>query len=120
MQSDKPFDIATCVYHTGLDPFTKEEVYIARQLRDRKLQRALMQFFEPENYFTVREAPIQAGRADLIGAGCNCLIPAHPPKVAIEARRRRANEAARGDHSDRVTNPANGEPAGERGLPKQG
>ena len=51
-------DIATCMYYTGIDPFTKEEVYVARGLRDRKLQRALMQFFKPENYFTVREALI--------------------------------------------------------------
>ena len=52
-------DIATCIYHTGLDPFTGEEVYVANGLRDRKMQRALMQFFKPENYFTVREALIQ-------------------------------------------------------------
>ncbi len=115
-----PFDIATCMYYTGLDPFTKEAVYIARGLRDRKMQRALMQFFKPENYFTVREALIQAGRADLIGDGCDCLIPAHPPKAAIEARRRRANEAARDDHYHSVANPAKGEPAGERGLQNPG
>ncbi len=42
-----PFDIATCMYYTGIDPFTKQEVYIARGLRDRKMQRALMQFFKP-------------------------------------------------------------------------
>jgi hypothetical protein len=108
------------MYYTGIDPFTKEEVYVARGLRDRKLQRALMQFFKPENYFTVREALTQAGRSDLIGGGCDCLIPAQPPKEAIETRRRRANEAARGDHYHSVANPAKGEPAGERGLPKQG
>ena len=56
-----PFDIAACMYHTGLDPFTKKPVYIAKHLRDRKLQRALMQFFKPENYFEVRQAP-GAGR----------------------------------------------------------
>ena len=39
-------DIATCMYYTGLDPFTKEEVYIARNLLDRKPQRALLQFFK--------------------------------------------------------------------------
>ena len=55
-------DIATCMYYTGIDPFTKEEVYIARNLRARKLQRALMQFFKPENYFMVRESLLQAGR----------------------------------------------------------
>jgi hypothetical protein len=112
-----PFDIATCMYYTGIDPFTKEEVYIAKGLRDRKMQRALMQFFKPENWFTVREALIQAGRQDLIGNGCDCLIPAQPPKEAIEARRRRANDP---DHYHTVANPAKGERPGERGLPKKG
>jgi uncharacterized radical SAM protein YgiQ len=115
-----PFDIATCMYYTGFDPFTGEEVYVAKGLRDRKLQRALMQFFKPENYFMVREALLKAGRGDLIGNGCDGLIPAHPPKAAIEARRRRANEAVKGDHYHSVANPAKGEPVGERGLPNQG
>src|SRR5208283_2360295 len=97
-----------------------KEVYVAKGLRDRKMQRALMQFFKPENYFTVREALTEAGRADLIGNGCDCLIPAHPPREAIEARRRGANEAARADHYHSVANPAKGEPAGERELPNQG
>jgi radical SAM superfamily enzyme YgiQ (UPF0313 family) len=113
-----PFDVATCMYYTGIDPFTKEEVYVARGLRDRKLQRALMQFFKPENYFTVRGALIQAGRADLIGGGCDCLIPVHPPKEALEARRQRANRAVQGDddHYHTVANPAKGEKPGERGA----
>jgi uncharacterized radical SAM protein YgiQ len=97
-----PFDIAACMYHTGLDPFTKKPVYIAKHLRDRKLQRALMQFFKPENYFEVRKALEQAGRQDLIGEGCDCLIPSRPPREALDQRRRRANEALReqtsGDH----------------------
>ncbi len=63
-----------------MGPFTKEEVYVARGLRDRKMQRAPMQFFKPSNSFTVREALLQAGRGDLIGGGCDCLIPANPPK----------------------------------------
>ncbi len=79
-----------------------------------------MQFFKPENWFTVREALIQAGRQDLIGGGCDCLIPAQPPKEALTARRERANEAARGDHYHTVANPAKGEPVGERSLPNQG
>src|ERR671937_3265707 len=96
---------------------TKQEVYVAKGLRDRKMQRALMQFFKPGNWFTVREALIQAGRQDLIGSGCDCLIPAQPPKEAIEARRRRANDL---DHYHTVANPAKGEKPGERGLPNQG
>ena len=57
-----PFDIATCLYYTGIDPFTKKPVKIAKGMRDRKMQRPLMQFFKPANYFTVREALIEAGR----------------------------------------------------------
>ena len=108
-----PFDIATCMYYTGIDPFTKKPVSTARHIRDRKMQRALMQFFKPENYFEVREALIQAGRGDLIG-GCDGLISANPPKEAIEARRRQANAVARGDHYHSVANPAEGEAPGER------
>jgi uncharacterized radical SAM protein YgiQ len=97
-----PFDIATCMYYTGIDPFTKKPVNTAKNLRDRKLQRALMQFFKPENYFEVREALIRAGRGDLIG-GCEGLIPANPPKEAIEARRRQVNAGS--DHYHTVPNP---------------
>jgi uncharacterized radical SAM protein YgiQ len=115
-----PFDVATCMYYTGIDPFSKQAVYIAKGLRDRKMQRALMQFFKPENWFTVREALIQAGKADLIGSGCDCLIPAQPPKEAIEARRRQANRAVKSDdendHYHTVANPAKGETPGERGA----
>jgi hypothetical protein len=117
IQSGATFDIATCMYYTGLDPFTKKPVYIAKGLRDHKMQRALMQFFKPENYFTVREALLQARRPDLIGHGCDCLIPAQPPKEAIEARRRRANDP---DHYHTVPNAAKGEKPGERGLPNMG
>ncbi|MHC5110056.1 MAG: YgiQ family radical SAM protein [Planctomycetota bacterium] len=89
-----PFDIAACMYHTGIDPLTMKEVFVAKFLRDRKLQRALMQFFKPENYFTVRKALLQADRADLIGDGCDALIPTNPPREAIEARREMANRHA--------------------------
>jgi hypothetical protein len=88
---------------------------VKKNLKDRKMQRALMQFFKPENYFTVREALIQAGRSDLIG-GCDGLIPANPPKEAIEARRKQAND----DHYHTVANPAKGEQPGERGLSNKG
>src|SRR5437660_5348099 len=115
-----PFDIATALWYTGIDPFRKQEAYVTKGLRDRKMQRALMQFFKPENWFSVREALIQAGRQDLIGSGCDCLIPAQPPKEAIEARRRQANGAVNGDddHYHTVANPAKGEKPGERGLDK--
>jgi Domain of unknown function (DUF3362) len=79
------------MYYTGIDPFSMQEVYIARNLNDRKMQRALLQFFKPENYFEVRKALETVGRTDLIGGGCDELIPAQPPKEALTARRNNAN-----------------------------
>jgi hypothetical protein len=111
-----PADIATALYYTGIDPFTKKPVHVAKSMRDRKMQRALMQFFKPANWFTVREALVEAGRQDLIGNGCDCLIPANPPKEALEKRRRQANQAVQGDHYHTVANPARGEVPGERGA----
>jgi uncharacterized radical SAM protein YgiQ len=64
-----PMDVATAMYYTGFDPFTKKPVYIAKKMRERKFQRALLQFFKPENYFEVRTALLAAGRGDLIGDG---------------------------------------------------
>jgi len=54
MQSPVFFDIATCMYYTGIDPFTKKQVKIAKGMCDRKMQQTLMQFFKPENWFAVR------------------------------------------------------------------
>jgi len=112
-----PIDIATCMYYTGLDPFTKRPVHVARHLRDRKLQRALLQFFKPENYFEVRQALEQAGRHDLIGAGCDCLIPSSPPVEALRKRREEANRQIkrRQERDQRSQEPAAGE-TGKRGY----
>ena len=93
-----PFDVATAMFYTGIDPFTKKPVHVAKALRDRKLQRALMQFFKPANYFEVRKALRQAGRTDLIGNDCESLIPPTPPRKALEARRKDANARFHGDY----------------------
>ncbi len=97
-----PFDVATAMYYTGIDPFTKKPVYVAQHLRDRKLQRALMQFFKPENYFEVRKALEQAGRQDLIGPGCDSLIPDQPPREALEHRRKEANSKFKGEFVHKI------------------
>ncbi|HPG28983.1 MAG TPA: DUF3362 domain-containing protein, partial [Myxococcota bacterium] len=74
-----PMDIATCMYWTGIDPLTMQPVATAKRLRDRTVQRALLQYFAPENWATVRDALVRAGREDLIGDGPECLIPSRPP-----------------------------------------
>ncbi len=93
-----PLDVATSMYYTGLDPFTLKEVFIAKALRDRKSQRAMMQFFKPENYFEVRDALRSVNRTDLIGEGCDCLIPSRPPREAVDRRREDANKRFRGEY----------------------
>jgi radical SAM superfamily enzyme YgiQ (UPF0313 family) len=100
-----PLDVATSMYYTGVDPFSNKPVPIARNLRERKLQRALMQFFKPENYFEVRQALREAGRQDLIGPGCDCLIPATPPPEAIERRRNSANARFQGEYVHQIDGP---------------
>lgn len=110
-----PLDVATCMYYTGMDPFTKKPIFIAKSLRDRKMQRALMQFFKPENYFEVRKALSEAGRQDLIGSGCDCLIPAKAPKSAIEKRRKAAGKQFRGDYVHQINGPDQTGIAGENG-----
>jgi radical SAM superfamily enzyme YgiQ (UPF0313 family) len=87
-----PHDLATAMYYTERNPETGLPMPVAKGMRDRRLQRALLQFFKPENYFEVREALLKAGRGDLIGSGCDALIGAHPPKEALLARRERAEK----------------------------
>ncbi len=87
-----PMDVATAMYWTGLDPRTLKPVPTARRLKDRQMQRALLQFFKPENWHDVKAALVQAGREDLIGNAPHCLIPRRPPATARRpqrARRRR-------------------------------
>ena len=55
-----------------------------------------------------RKALEEAGRTDLIGAGCDALIPAQPPQEALRARREQANRDVRGDHVHTVPNRAKG------------
>lgn len=99
-----PFDIATCMYYTGIDPMSRKPVHVDKHLKNRKLQRALMQFFKPENYFLVREALEAAGRTDLIG-GCNALIPEHPPAIALQMRREKSNQEFQGKYVHQVPVP---------------
>ncbi len=91
-----PFDVATCMYHTGIDPISKTEVHVDKHLKNRKLQRALLQFFKLENYFQVRQALEMAGREDLIGSHCDALIPAFAPRQAVLSRRENAQRDAAG------------------------
>jgi uncharacterized radical SAM protein YgiQ len=81
-----PMDPATCMYYTETDPANGEPVYVAKGSRERRLQRALLQFWKPENYADVCEALSLSGREDLIGVGPDCLISIRPPRQASRGR----------------------------------
>ena len=61
-----PGTLSTCMYYTGIDPFTNEAVYIPRDIEEKRMQRALMHFNKGENKERVKKALIKAGREDLI------------------------------------------------------
>ena len=111
-----PMDIATCIYHTGIDPLTMAPVDTVKKLRDRQTQRALMQFFEPRNWFVVHKALVDAGRRDLIGSAKHCLIAATPPPEAVAAKRREATEATHVHAEDAGTQPTIGYRPGRKGA----
>jgi len=90
-----PMDWATAIYWTGLDPRTLTPVPVARTLRDRTTQRALLQWFKPENWYAVHDALTKAGRQDLIGHHPEALIPPRPTEAAVAAERRLADQRRR-------------------------
>ena len=74
-----PGTISTCMYYTGIDPFTMKSVYVARDPHEKDMQRALLQWKRPDKRRLVMEALKKAGREDLIGYGSGCLIRPDAP-----------------------------------------
>jgi radical SAM superfamily enzyme YgiQ (UPF0313 family) len=70
-----PMAMATCMYHTGIDPLTMTPVYTATGLRAKKLQKSLLLYWSPDQWPLAREALREAGHADLIGTGPDALVP---------------------------------------------
>lgn len=69
-----PSTISTCMYYTGVDPRTMQPVYVAHDPHEKAMQRALIQYKNPQNYDLVHEALEKVHRTDLIGFGRKCLI----------------------------------------------
>lgn len=69
-----PGTISTCMFYTGIDPYTMKEVYVPKSEEEKSMQRALLQYFIPENKSKVIKALIKAGRKDLIGYDSKCLV----------------------------------------------
>lgn len=69
-----PGTISTCMFYTGIDHYTMKEVYVPKTEEEKSMQRALLQYFIPENKQKVIKALIKAGRKDLIGYDSKCLV----------------------------------------------
>ena len=90
-----PSTLSTCMYYTGLDPRTGQKVYVPKNPHEKAMQRALIQYRNPELYDLVLEALKGAGRMDLVGFGPKCLI-----------RPRRSNEKQfSGTRTDKTPRP---------------
>ena len=125
-----PGTISTCMFYTGLDPYTEKPIFVPKTREEKAEQRALLQYFRPENRQTVIAALRRAGRTDLIGYGENCLIrpdknqAAHDRGVPSAASGKRAKTDFRGKiggkgASKSPANHAKSTPKGRSDTPKK-
>ncbi len=101
-----PGTLSTCMWYTGQHPLTGEPVYSAKRPEEKRMQRALMQYWLPRNHDIVRRALRLAHREDLIGYGAHALVPpaecetAHHPRVRTVAAGKR-RECPRSGHGEK-------------------
>ena len=81
-----PGTLSTAIYYLGFHPITGEKIYCAKGEKEKRLQRALLHFHKPENYYLVKEALERAGKKELIGKGKNALISPYPQKNMIKIK----------------------------------
>nr|WP_157471870.1 YgiQ family radical SAM protein [Desulfuromonas sp. DDH964] len=68
-----PGTLATCIYYSGVDPFTGQSLHVPRSPRERRLQKALLLWHRPEVRGDILEALKLCRResvaGELLGAG---------------------------------------------------
>lgn len=106
-----PMSMATAMYYTGDDPFTRKPVYTAKDLRDKRKQKALLLYWDPAHHDLAREALIEARRGDLIGSAPHCLVPPASGKGSLSVHAQR--KFARRPDTSRST-PARGKKGSAR------
>lgn len=105
-----PSTLSTCIYYTGVNPFTGEEIYTPKTKEEKAMQRALIQFKNPKNYNLVKNALIKAERQDLIGTGKDCLIWDKDargnfvsPNSNVSREKGKTNSKSKGKYNDNST-----------------
>ncbi len=61
-----PGTISTCMFYTGLNPYTMKSIYVAKNAEEKALQRALLQYYNAKNKEKVIKALKLTNRQDLI------------------------------------------------------
>ena len=119
-----PSTLSTVMYYTGLDPRTMDKVYVPTDPHEKAMQRALIQYRNPKNYYLVKEALIKAHREDLIGSGPKCLIRAIAPRSDAAPRYGKPPAAKTSRPTRKTGNPTSGhtgkKPAAEAARKKPG
>ena len=114
-----PSTLSSVMYYTGLDPRTMDRVYVPTDPHEKAMQRALIQYRNPKNYYLVREALMKAHREDLIGSGPKCLIRAVPPRQGKTAPPPKVPPKAppKAPHKARGKSMPKGKPAAKKAPP---
>ena len=94
-----PGTLSTCMFYTELDPYTLEPVYVAKNPKEKAMQRALLQYYKPENQRRMIEALVKAGRQDLIGQGKGKLVA--PDREYIQKQRAREEKKIKYKNNNR-------------------
>jgi len=110
-----PMAVATTMFYTGVDPLTNEPVYTARDLREKRMMKALVFYWDPQHWPLAREALIEAGRRDLIGHGPHCLIPFEGAQDRLVASQQQRQPQGGGPRMGRGASP----PRGARRPPRR-
>jgi hypothetical protein len=89
-----PMAMATTMYHSGKNPLAKvteesEVVETAKSGKTRKLHKAFLRYYDPENWPVIREGLRRMGRGDLIGNGERHLVPASDEGASMVREDRR-------------------------------
>ena len=96
-----PGTVSTCMFYTGLNPYTMEKVYVPRTASEKAHQRALLQYFKPENKVLVLSALKKYGRYDLIGTGKNCLVTDDRSSITGKQKNGRPKKTIRNIHKSK-------------------
>ena len=84
-----PMATASAMYYSGKNPLKRvthssEDLFVAKNLKVRRLHKAFLRYHDPRNWPLLREALKRLGREDLIGNGKRHLIPTFQPRGSLD------------------------------------